>query len=293
MTDSKITDERDRLIHILVVHFDMFRDKAEEVADLFLHDKTLASRRQEPVNGHVREILNAVAHVGVDFGYGPYVLEEKFIKAAQQILEGQEAVNEPAELATSGSAAEYSRDQIARLAFAIYYSANLCAPQNIAAVIEEIDTCGNDCEHVSGSTCYREQAGKFCAFSVAEDLRQLSAALYGEKEPRGYIESVFGPDRMPALRAASIPKEPGVKVKPLIWRPIGPGASDVEAETPLGVYTMSFDAPTAGGAVNLWMAGADNDTFTVHERRKVAVAAAQADYEQRILSSLQKQEGGE
>jgi hypothetical protein len=40
-----ISDDRDRLIHILVVHFDMFRAKAEEAADLFLHDKTLAARR--------------------------------------------------------------------------------------------------------------------------------------------------------------------------------------------------------------------------------------------------------
>lgn len=34
----------------------------------------------------VRDILQAVAHIGVDFGYGPYVLEEKFIKAAQELL---------------------------------------------------------------------------------------------------------------------------------------------------------------------------------------------------------------
>lgn len=39
-----ISDERDRLIHILVVHFDMLRAKAEEAADLFLHDKTLSRR---------------------------------------------------------------------------------------------------------------------------------------------------------------------------------------------------------------------------------------------------------
>ena len=35
----------------------------------------------------VREILQAVAHIGVDFGYGPYVLEEKFTKAARELLE--------------------------------------------------------------------------------------------------------------------------------------------------------------------------------------------------------------
>lgn len=42
MTDVLSVD-RDRLIHILVVHYDMFRDKAEEAADLFLHDKTLST----------------------------------------------------------------------------------------------------------------------------------------------------------------------------------------------------------------------------------------------------------
>ena len=39
------SDDRDRLIHILVVHYDMFRDKAEEAADLFLHDKVLAAAK--------------------------------------------------------------------------------------------------------------------------------------------------------------------------------------------------------------------------------------------------------
>lgn len=39
----------------------------------------------------VRDILQAVAHIGVDFGYGPYVLEEKFIKAAQELLEASPA----------------------------------------------------------------------------------------------------------------------------------------------------------------------------------------------------------
>lgn len=41
---SAIDADRDRLIHILVVHFDMLRAKAEEAADLFLHDKVLAAR---------------------------------------------------------------------------------------------------------------------------------------------------------------------------------------------------------------------------------------------------------
>lgn len=36
-----IEKDRDRLIHILVVHCDMPRKKAEEAADLFLHDKKI------------------------------------------------------------------------------------------------------------------------------------------------------------------------------------------------------------------------------------------------------------
>jgi len=96
-------------------------------------------------------------------------------------------------------------------------------------------------------------------------------------------------------RAASIPTQPegsalrssgAVKVKALEWRPIGPEGSDVEADTSIGIYTMSFDAPTAGGAVSLWTPGDDADTFTVHENRKSAKAAAQADYERRIRSAL-------
>lgn len=83
----------------------------------------------------------------------------------------------------------------------------------------------------------------------------------------------------------------GVVVKPLKWRPIGPIGSDVEAETPIGTYAMSFDAPTAGGATNLWVAGADVDTFSVHEKRRDAEAAAQADYEARVLSALSLQQG--
>ena len=93
----------------------------------------------------------------------------------------------------------FSRDQFAKLAFAIFYSSNLCAPQNIEAVIREIDTCGNDCEHAGRSGCSREERGDYCPFSLAEDLRKLSAALYGPNDPSGYVASVFGPDHVSAL----------------------------------------------------------------------------------------------
>lgn len=46
-----IETDRDRLIHILVVHYDMFRHKAEEAADLFLHDKVLAAAKVRAIRG--------------------------------------------------------------------------------------------------------------------------------------------------------------------------------------------------------------------------------------------------
>ena len=33
------------------------------------------------------DLIEAVAHVGVDFGYGEYKLEQKFIKQARELLE--------------------------------------------------------------------------------------------------------------------------------------------------------------------------------------------------------------
>ena len=35
----------------------------------------------------VMEIIKAVAHIGVDFGFGEYVLEDKHIEAARRIIE--------------------------------------------------------------------------------------------------------------------------------------------------------------------------------------------------------------
>ena len=49
---GELSNERDRLIHILVVHFDMFRAKAEEAADLFLHDRTLSRRSLETAGAY-------------------------------------------------------------------------------------------------------------------------------------------------------------------------------------------------------------------------------------------------
>lgn len=99
----------------------------------------------------------------------------------------------------------YTSEQMARLAFAVHYSANLCAPQNIAAVIKEIDTCGNDCEYSTGSFCHKEQHGDYCPFSLAEDLRNLSAALFGTPGLSGYREGVWGPGAYASLLSRPSP----------------------------------------------------------------------------------------
>lgn len=62
LNEKALEAGRDRLIHILVVHFDMFREKAEEAADLFLHDKTL-SALPAPDDGLAERLRAAYAKV--------------------------------------------------------------------------------------------------------------------------------------------------------------------------------------------------------------------------------------
>lgn len=180
----------------------------------------------------------------------------------------------------------YTRDQLAKLAFAVFYSANLCAPQNIAAVVKEIDCCPG-CDHVStsGSTCYKFEKGEFCPNLLAEDLRQISAALYGPRDPSHYVESVFGPDKIPAL-AAPPPREPEgmdaatVEVKPLEW--IEPYANKLDASSACGVYGMALVA----GKWFIRLNGSAIEPGHPYHSFSAAKAAAQADYEARIRSAL-------
>lgn len=86
MTET-LNADRDRLIHILVVHFDMFRAKAEEAADLFLHDKALALRTRtdgvEPAEWQVEAAYEAAAKVlqgtSADIGIGEL---DRLVRAA-------------------------------------------------------------------------------------------------------------------------------------------------------------------------------------------------------------------
>lgn len=78
----------------------------------------------------------------------------------------------------------------------------------------------------------------------------------------------------------------GVGVKPLEWQLIGPVGSDLLAETVIGEYTINRDNLSAGGAYNLWVAGADDDTFADYATLAEAKDAAQADFNTRIRSAL-------
>lgn len=116
---------------------------------------------------------------------------------------GSASLQEVAEARPIGSPTAFTRDQLARLAFVVFYSPVLCAPQNINAVVDEIDCCPG-CDHVSGSgSCHVSERGDYCPNDLAETLRQISIALYGPGSPNHYVESVFGADHMPALAAVS------------------------------------------------------------------------------------------
>lgn len=82
---SPIGSERDRLIHILVVHFNMLRTKAEEAADLFLHDKALAARRaaNTPVDDDEQTPF------GHEYGEGPKLADMMAALSASPALPSQ------------------------------------------------------------------------------------------------------------------------------------------------------------------------------------------------------------
>lgn len=110
-------------------------------------------------------------------------------------------MREAVEARPGGSTTAFTRDQLARLAFVVFYSPVLCASQNIKAVADEIDCCPG-CDHVSsGGTCHVSYCGDYCPNDLAETLRQIGVALYGPGNPSHYVESVFGPDQMPVFRS--------------------------------------------------------------------------------------------
>lgn len=117
--------------------------------------------------------------------------------------------------AIGGSTTAFSREQLAKLAFAVFYSPVLCAPQNIAAFVEEIDC--HPCDHVStGGTCYKSERGDYCPNDLAETLRQISLALYGPGDPSHYVASVFGPDKVTALSAIELKPVAGAVTESMV-----------------------------------------------------------------------------
>lgn len=125
--------------------------------------------------------------------------ERRILSAIEPSPDMRKAVE--ALTAPGGSTTAFTCDQLARLAFVVFYSPVLCAPQNIKAVVDEIDCCPG-CDHVSnGGTCIVSERGDYCPNDLAETLRQISVALYGPGNPSHYVESVFGPDQMPVFHS--------------------------------------------------------------------------------------------
>jgi len=83
-----------------------------------------------------------------------------------------------------------------------------------------------------------------------------------------------------------------VRVRPLEWRSIG---RDRVAKTMIGEYVVSLDVFQVGGTAYLWVAGQvdGDDHHSEHENMQAAKAAAQADYEARILAALRALEQGD
>jgi hypothetical protein len=79
----------------------------------------------------------------------------------------------------------------------------------------------------------------------------------------------------------------GVRVKPLVWRDLGPYS---EAECRLGVAAVQTEATDRSpDRYGWWMAGSHEDDMPSGYAigRDAAKAAAQADYEARILAALE------
>jgi len=46
-------------------------------------------------NERYKEIAKAVAHIGIDWGYGEYELEPKFVDMARKLYEADEGIQSP------------------------------------------------------------------------------------------------------------------------------------------------------------------------------------------------------
>lgn len=107
-------------------------------------------------------------------------------------------------------------------------------------------------------------------------------------------------DRIEALTAA-LPHMGGVRVKPLEWEPVhGEGVETYQATCATGIYRVFEDEDSAAGAVFAEFA-IDVSRFCMTDALSigrfhnfdVAQAAAQADYERRVISALALSEAPE
>lgn len=95
-----------------------------------------------------------------------------------------------------------------------------------------------------------------------------------------------------AILTAAFAAMPGPAVKKLEWVPITSDGRDIEAVTEFGKYTISVDSSFAGGTHYLWTPDQreyDDDHHSEHRGMTSARAAAQADYEARIMAAIEPQ----
>lgn len=65
----------------------------------------------------------------------------------------------------------------------------------------------------------------------------------------------------------------------LRWKNVTKGGIDIEAETEIGTYTISFDYGRVSGGANLWLADSEADDFLIYDTANEAKAVAQFHYD--------------
>lgn len=178
--------------------------------------------------------------------------------------------------ALGGSTTAYTREQLAKLAFVVFYSPVLCGPLNIKTVVDEIDCCPG-CEHPSsGGTCPVSERGNYCPNDLAETLRQISVALYGPGEPSHYVPSVFGPDKVTALTHPAP-------------SPVVPSGLEALVERARKIAEMARTAIDTGGREEFDPRGVEDDVNALADaiaaliaERDEAKAAAERQYDENV-----------
>ena len=89
--------------HVMAMTGEALYSKSAIAAELAFRDNRIAELeslnravgteldRVQPLFEKMKEVVNAVAYVGVDFGYGPYKLEASVIQTARILSENKQA----------------------------------------------------------------------------------------------------------------------------------------------------------------------------------------------------------